>query len=64
MTTETTAINNNVKSALLDTESHQEKFLTFTLGQEEYGQEILRVREIIGMIDITPLPQTPNYVKG
>lgn len=64
MTTETAAINNNVKEALLDTESNQEKFLTFTLGEEEYGQEILRVREIIGMIDITPLPQTPDFVKG
>lgn len=64
MTTETAAINNNVKEAQLDTESNQEKFLTFTLGDEEYGQEILRVREIIGMIDITPLPQTPEYVNG
>lgn len=64
MTTETAAINNNVKEAQLDTESNQEKFLTFTLGTEEYGQEILRVREIIGMIDITPLPQTPEYVNG
>lgn len=64
MTTETAVINNNVKEAQLDTESSQEKFLTFTLGTEEYGQEILRVREIIGMIDITPLPQTPEYVNG
>ena len=62
MTTETAI--NNVREALLDTESNQEKFLTFTLGDEEYGQEILRVREIIGMIDITPLPQTPDFVKG
>lgn len=62
MTTETAI--NNVREALLDVESNQEKFLTFTLGEEEYGQEILRVREIIGMIDITPLPQTPGFVKG
>ncbi len=64
MTTETAAINNNVKEAQLDTESNQEKFLTFTLGTEEYGQEILRVREIIGMIDITPLPSRANPKEG
>lgn len=40
------------------------KFLTFRLGTEEYGVEILRVREIIGLIDITPLPRTPDFVKG
>ena len=40
------------------------KFLSFNLGTEEYGVEILRVREIIGVLDITPLPQTESYVKG
>ncbi|MFT5424262.1 MAG: purine-binding chemotaxis protein CheW [Phycisphaerales bacterium] len=43
---------------------NQNKFLSFSLGKEEYGLEILRVREIIGVLDITPLPQTPDYVKG
>lgn len=43
---------------------NHEKFLTFYLGQEEYGLPILVVREIIGMIDVTPLPKTPDYVKG
>ena len=42
----------------------EDKFLTFSMAEEHYGVEILRVREIIGLIDITPLPQTPNYVKG
>ncbi len=40
------------------------KFLTFCLGKEEYGLPILVVREIIGMIDVTPLPQMPEFVKG
>ncbi len=40
------------------------KFLTFVLGNEEYGVEILRVREIIGLMDITTVPQTPDYMKG
>lgn len=44
--------------------THTEKFLSFCLGAEEYALEILAVREIIGLIDITPLPQTPDYVKG
>jgi purine-binding chemotaxis protein CheW len=45
-------------------EGNHDKFLTFCLGREEYGLPILAVREIIGLIDVTPLPQTPNYVKG
>lgn len=40
------------------------KYLTFVLGKEEYGIEILRVREIIGLMDITTVPQTPDYMKG
>lgn len=40
------------------------KYLTFTLAQEDYGLEILKVREIIGMMDITAIPQTPPYIKG
>ncbi|MCA1987771.1 MAG: chemotaxis protein CheW [Desulfarculus sp.] len=40
------------------------KFLTFDLAEEEYGLEILRVREIIGMMAITPVPRTPDFVRG
>jgi purine-binding chemotaxis protein CheW len=40
------------------------KYLTFALGREEYGIEILKVREIIGYMNITAVPQTPPYVKG
>lgn len=40
------------------------KYLTFSLGAEEYGLEILKVREIIGYIDVTAVPQTPHHVKG
>ncbi|MHB8068527.1 MAG: chemotaxis protein CheW [Desulfobaccales bacterium] len=40
------------------------KYLTFALGEEEYGIEILKIKEIIGMIPITPLPQTPAFIKG
>jgi purine-binding chemotaxis protein CheW len=40
------------------------KYLTFALGNEEYGLEILKVREIIGFMQITAVPQTPAHVKG
>ena len=40
------------------------KYLTFGLGSEEYGLEILKVKEIIGVMNITSVPQTPKYVKG
>ncbi len=50
-----------VNKALLEKEG---KYLTFALGSEEYGLEILKVREIFGYMEITAVPQTPHYVKG
>jgi len=44
--------------------SREGKYLTFSLASEEYGIGILKVREIIGMMSITPVPQTPEFVKG
>lgn len=44
--------------------SMEGKYLTFVLCGEEYGIEILKVREIIGIMNITPVPQTPAYMKG
>lgn len=40
------------------------KFLTFFLAGEEYGIEILKVQEIIGMMTITPVPRTPHFIRG
>ncbi len=40
------------------------KYLTFTLDNEGYGIGILKVKEIIGMMTITPIPRTPTFVKG
>lgn len=40
------------------------KFLTFILGEEEYGSEILKVREINRLLNITTVPQTPDFMKG
>ncbi len=40
------------------------KYLTFQLAEEGYGIGILKVREIIGMLPVTPVPQTPGFLKG
>jgi len=40
------------------------KYLTFKLADEEYGIGILKVKEIIGLMPITLVPQTPEFVKG
>lgn len=44
--------------------SREGKYLTFVLFGEEYGIEILKVKEIIGIMSITPVPQTPGHIKG
>jgi purine-binding chemotaxis protein CheW len=40
------------------------KYLSFVLGREEYGLEILKVQEIIGIMEVTRVPRTPAYVRG
>jgi len=40
------------------------KYLTFRLAAEEYGLEILKVREIIGLMNITQVPRTPAHIRG
>ncbi len=40
------------------------KYLTFKLAEEEYGLEIIKVQEIIGLMPITKVPQMPPYVRG
>jgi purine-binding chemotaxis protein CheW len=45
-------------------DSRTGKYLTFQLGREEFGVRVLKVREIIGMQEITAVPQTPAHVKG
>ena len=52
---------NQAVKAMVDKEG---KYLTFTLAEEEYGIGILKIKEIIGMLPITSVPQTPDFVKG
>ncbi len=49
---------------IVETRAKPGKYLTFALGPEEFGLEILKVREIIGYMDITAIPQTPAHVRG
>jgi purine-binding chemotaxis protein CheW len=60
MKAETGVMNQAVKSM----HDREGKYLTFSLGKEEYGIGILKIKEIIGMMPITPVPQTPEYIKG
>ncbi len=53
-----------------ETEQHCEaaatagQYLTFNLASEVYGLEILKIQEIIGMMNVTIVPKTPEYVRG
>jgi purine-binding chemotaxis protein CheW len=40
------------------------EFITFTLGSEEYGVDIMKVREIKGWVETTTIPHAPDYVRG
>lgn len=40
------------------------KYLTFKLAHEEYGLEILKVQEIISMMEVTHLPSMPEFIRG
>lgn len=46
------------------TDERAGKYLSFELGAEEFGIRVLQVREIMGLQDITAVPQTPHFVKG
>lgn len=45
-------------------DTQKNKFLTFSIGKEFYGMEIMYVTEIIGIQAITEVPELPEYIKG
>ncbi|CAN2040625.1 purine-binding chemotaxis protein CheW [Candidatus Magnetomoraceae bacterium gMMP-15] len=47
-----------------DEDTLKDRFLTFKIGDEDYGVELCYVTEIIGIQKITQVPEMPNYVKG
>jgi purine-binding chemotaxis protein CheW len=48
----------------METAAREGKYLTFSLAGEEYGIGIRKVKEIIGMMAVTRIPQAPSCVKG
>jgi purine-binding chemotaxis protein CheW len=53
-----------ISDALRQTADREGKYLTFSLAGEEYGIGILKIREIIGMMPVTSVPEIPAYVRG
>jgi purine-binding chemotaxis protein CheW len=54
----------NEPGAATQVDARAGKYLTFQLAQEEFGIRVLKVREIMGLQEITAVPQTPGHVKG
>ncbi len=44
--------------------ANPERFLTFHLANEEYGIDIMKVQELIGLVPITRVPTAPDYCRG
>ena len=59
-----TVIESSEKSPAATSDQRAGKYLVFHLGKEEFGIRVLKVREIMGVQDITAVPQTPGHVKG
>lgn len=55
---------NNTEQSLAQEDAGTRQFLTFTIGEEEYGVDIMIVREIKGWTEITRLPNTPEFMRG
>lgn len=55
---------NESLDAMGEVEDGADQYLTFILGNEEYGVEILRVQEIKGWDTVTRIPNTPHYLCG
>jgi purine-binding chemotaxis protein CheW len=49
---------------LQSTQNRRERYLTFFLGEEQYGIAIDRIKEIIALMKVTYVPKTPEYMRG
>lgn len=52
------------KSSMEVIEDDKEQFVTFIIGTERYGVDILKVRDIIDVPEITRVPKSPQFIKG
>lgn len=55
---------NEALDSITSVDDNSEQYLTFLLGDEEYGVEILRVQEIKGWDQVTSIPNSPHYLCG
>ena len=53
-----------MKATIIKDTGQLRQFISFAVGEEEYGLELLRVKEVIRMREITWLPKAPSFVKG
>jgi len=60
----TNALVANEPAIASQTDTRAGKYLTFQLANEEFGIRVLKVREIMGLQEITAVPQTPGHIKG
>lgn len=54
----------DIEMGALDVTGGTNQYLTFILADEEYGVDILKVQEVRGWDTVTPMPNTPRYIKG
>lgn len=59
-----TVLSTQEGAAVANADPRAGKYLTFQLASEEFGIQVLKVREIMGVQDITAVPQTPPHIKG
>lgn len=59
-----TAVHTSESNPTATTDQRVGKYLSFRLGKEDFAIQVLKVREIVGIQDITSVPQMPGYVKG
>ncbi|MCE8026713.1 MULTISPECIES: chemotaxis protein CheW [Halomonadaceae] len=57
-------MNQTNESALAAAEAHNREFLVFSLGEEEYAIDILKVQEIRGYENVTRIANAPDFIKG
>ena len=60
----TSTVAENRAAAAPSSDHRSGKYLAFHLGNEEFGIQVMRVREIMGVQDITAVPHTPHHTKG
>lgn len=57
-------MNQTNDAALAAAEAHNREFLVFSLGEEEYAIDILKVQEIRGYENVTRIANAPDFIKG